>query len=174
MSHPRIPTGALPVVMLLAFLMFSSGLSLQAKEPPSDLCALLPGAQLEKVLQEAYAPPTKSTAPAAFPGGVSGTECDYRNDSYRTGRGLPRKVVFIVYVDASPAVAKDNFNKLTTFFGSLGTNTPLPGLGDAAYRDSGYAIHVVKGKVRYYINIIPIGEKEKQLKDLVTWVAGQL
>ena len=52
-----------------------------------------------------------------------------------------------------PAVAKDNFNKLTTFFGP---STPLPGIGDAAYRDSGYAVHVVKGNVRYYINMIPI------------------
>jgi hypothetical protein len=29
-----------------------------------------------------------------------------------------------------------------------------PGIGDAAYRDSGYAVHVVKGKVRYYITMI--------------------
>jgi hypothetical protein len=174
-SHPRTPSqGALPVVFLICAL-FSSGLALQAKDPPSDLCTVLPGTQLEKVLQETYDPPAKSTAPAAFPGGASGTECDYKNDSYRTGKGLPRKMVFIVYVDASPAVAKDTFNKLNAFFGP---STPVPGIGDAAYRDSGYAVHVVKGKVRYYINMIPIetytSEKEKQLMDLVVWVAGQL
>jgi hypothetical protein len=37
---------------------------------------------------------------------------------------------------------------------------------------------VQKGKVRYYLNLDPIGDDtakaEKQLKDLATWVAGQL
>jgi hypothetical protein len=37
---------------------------------------------------------------------------------------------------------------------------------------------MAQGKVRYYINIVPIGtytpQKEKQLKDLATWVSGQL
>jgi hypothetical protein len=148
---------------------------LAAKELPSDLCTLLPAAQLEKVLHETYDPPTKSTAPAAFRGGASGTECDYRNDSYRTGKSLPRKVVFMFYVDGSPATGKGAFNKLSAFFGP---NTPPPGIGDAAYRDSNYAVHDLKNTVRYYINIIPIGtftaKKEKQLKDLAAWVAGQL
>ncbi len=161
------------VAMLLAFGILLCA-PLAAKELPSDVCTLLPAAQLEKVLQETYDPPMKSTAPAAFRGGASGTECNYKNDSYRTGQGLPRKVVFIVYVDASPAIAKDTFNKLNAVFGP---STPVPGIGDAAYRDSGYALHVVKGKVRYYINMIPMEtytpEKEKQLKDLVKWVAEQ-
>ena len=173
-GHLRSGLAALPIV-LLSLALLSGAFSLQAKDLPSDLCALLPGTQSGKVLQETYGPPAKSTAPAAFPGDASGSECDYRNDSYQTGKGLPRKVVFIVYVDRSPAVAQDNFTKLSKFFG---TNTPVTGVGDAAYRDSNYALHVLKGKVRYYINIIPIGtytpEKEKQLKDLATWVAGQL
>lgn len=176
MSHSRTPSlRALPITVFLTFAIFSSHLALRAKDPPSDPCALLSGAQLEKVMGQPFDPPTKSTAPAAFRGGVSGTECDYRTESYRTGKGLPRKVVFIIYVDPSPAVAKDTFNKLSAFFGP---NTAVAGIGDAAYRDSNYAIHILKGKVRYYINIIPIGtytaQTEKQLKDLATWVAGQL
>ena len=172
-SRPRTRAlRALPMVFLIFAVLAST---LQAKGPPSDLCALLPGPQLEKVLQEAYDPPTKSAAPAAFRGGISRTECDYRTESYRTGKGLPRKVVFVVYVDPSPAVAKDTFSKLSAFFGP---NTAVAGIGDAAYRDSNYAIHILKGKVRYYINIIPIGtytaQTEKQLKDLATWVSGQL
>lgn len=176
MRHSRIPSPrALPLAMLFTLAMFSSHRALRAKDPPSNPCVLLSSSQLEKVLEQPYDPPTKSTAPAAFRGGVSGTECDYRTESYRTGKGLPRKVVFIIYVDPSPAVAKDTFNKLSAFFGP---NTAVAGIGDAAYRDSNYAIHILKGKVRYYINIIPIGtytaQTEKQLRDLATWVAGQL
>jgi hypothetical protein len=173
-GYLRSGLAALPIV-LLSLAPLSGAFSLQAKDLPSDLCALLPAAHLDKALQETYDPPAKSTAPAAFPGDASGTQCDYRNDSNWTGKGLPRKVVFIVYVDGSPAVARDNFTKLSKFFGN---STPVTGVGDAAYRDSNYALHVLMGKARYYINIIPIGtytpEKEKQLKDLAAWVAGQL
>ena len=175
LSHLRTSRLVVLSIVFLICTVFSSVHALHATDLPSDLCTLLPAAQLEKVLQETYDPPAKSTAPAALPGGASGAECTYKNDSYRTGKGLPRKVVLIVHVDASPSVAKNTFNKLSEFFGP---STPVPGIGDAAYRDSGYAVHVVKGNVRYYINMIPIEtytpEKEKQLKDLVGWVAGQL
>jgi hypothetical protein len=77
-----------------------------------------------KVLQRPYGPPTKTTAPVAFPGGASGTQCEYRTVKVPAG-----KVVFIIYVDASPAVAKDTFNKLSAFYAP---NTPLPGVGDVA------------------------------------------
>lgn len=158
MSHPRSPRGAVALVIFLALLMPPSAFTLQAREPPSDLCALLPTSQFEKVLQETYDPPSKSAAPVAFRGGVSGTECDYRTDSFRTGKGLPRKISFIIYVDPSTAVAKDTFDKLSAFYAP---NTPVPGVGDAAYRDSGDAVHVLKGKVRYYINITPTARKRK-------------
>jgi hypothetical protein len=49
---------------------------------------------------------------------------------------------------------------------------------DSAYFDPKHIIHVQKGKERYALVLSPIGanaaQAEKQLKDLATWVAGQL
>jgi hypothetical protein len=157
---------------MAAVLLFSS-LSVGAawsKEPPADLCSLLPAAKLTKVLNQTFDSPVKSTAPAAYRNTPTGTQCDYPSKD-----GFPRKIVFITYVEPSAAAAKENFGKLKMWFGP---NTPVAGVGDDAYRDSNYAIHVQKGRVRYYINMVPIGtytpEKEKQLKDLADWVAGQI
>lgn len=54
------------------------------------------------------------------------------------------------------------FNKLSKF---LGANAPMAGVGETAYREFIYAVHSLSGcKPR----------KEKQLKDLATWLAGQM
>ena len=78
-------------------------------------------------------------------------------------------------MESSPAAAKETFNKLSPYYGP---NTAVTGNWDTAYLDARHAIHVQKGKVRYYLNLDPIGtdtaKTEKQLKDLATWVAGQL
>ena len=78
-------------------------------------------------------------------------------------------------MESSPAAAKETFNKLSVYYGP---NTAVAGNWDTAYLDAKHAIHVLKGKVRYYLNLDPIGtdtaKAEKQLKDLATWVAGQL
>jgi len=158
---------AIAVVLMFSFLSVSAAWS---KEPPADLCSLLPVAKLTKVLNQTFDSPVKSTAPAAYHNTPTGTQC-----SYASKDGIPRKIVFITYVEPSAAAAKDNFAKLKMWFGPP---TPVAGVGDEAYRDSNYAIHVQKGRVRYYINMVPIGtytpEKEKQLKDLADWVAGQI
>jgi hypothetical protein len=78
-------------------------------------------------------------------------------------------------VDPSPAIAKDAFAKLSTLFGP---NKAVAGNWDTAYLDAGHAIHVQKGKLRYYLNLSPLrtdtAKSDKQLTDLATWVAGQL
>jgi hypothetical protein len=170
MSYLRISNlRALPIAMFLTLTMFFSNHA-QAKDPPSDACVMLTAAQLAKVLEQPYGSPTKTMAPAAFPGSPTGTDC-----TYQTGKGLPRKLFFRIYVESSPAVAKETFNKLSAFYGP---NTAVTGNWDTAYLDARHAIHVQKGKVRYYLNLNPIGtdtaKAEKQLKDLATWVAGQL
>jgi hypothetical protein len=158
---------AMAAVILFSFLSVRAAWS---KELPADLCSLLPVAKLTKVLNQTFDSPAKSTAPAAYHNTPTGTQC-----SYASKDGIPRKIVFITYVEPSAAAAKDNFAKLKMWFGPP---TPVAGVGDEAYRDSNYAIHVQKGRVRYYINMVPIGtytpEKEKQLKDLADWVAGQI
>jgi hypothetical protein len=171
MSHLRIPSlRALPIAMFLTFAMFSGSLELLAKDPPSDACVLLPAAQLAKVLEQPFGPPTKSTAPAARFDGITGTDCNYQ-----TAKGVPRKLLFRIYVDPTPAVAKDTFIKLSAFYGP---NKAVAGNWDIAYLDAQHAIHVQKGKMRYALVLSPMGtdtaQAEKQLKDLATWVAGQL
>jgi len=171
MSHLRILNlRALPTAIFLTFAILSSNPVLPAKDVPSDACAMLPAAQLAKVLEQPFGPPTKSTAPAAYANSPTGTDC-----TYQSGSGTHRTVLFRIYVESSPAAAKETFNKLSVFYGP---NKPVAGNWDSAYLDSKHAIHVQKGNVRYYINLNPIGsdtaKADKQLTDLATSVAGQL
>jgi hypothetical protein len=140
-----------------------------AKDPPSDLCSLLPPDQLRKVLGQGYGAPEKSVAPPPYAANPPGTQCVYSAE-----KGPGPKVIFIVYVDPSVSVAKETFNKLSMFYSP---STPAAGIGDSAYVDRRHAIHILAGKVRYFIdisidNFTP--EKDKQLKDLAGSVAGQL
>ena len=171
MSHKRILIlRALSIAMFLAFAMLSSNPVLHAKDVPSDACVLLPAAQLAKMLEQTFGQPTKSTAPAAYANSPTGTDC-----TYQTGSGPRRTVLFRIYVESSPAAAKETFNKLSVFYGP---NKAVAGNWDSAYLDSRHAIHVQKGNVRYYLNLNPIGsdtaKADKQLTDLATSVAGQL
>jgi len=65
--------------------------------------------------------------------------------------------------------------RLSAFYGPP---TPVKGLGDEAYFDVQHALHVRKGKVRFYINLSPLETftpaKQKQITDLATAVAGRL
>ncbi len=161
---------ALPVGLVLAFAVFCSNLALEAKDPPSNACQLLPQAQLTKMMEQPFDAPAKTTAPAASQDGITGTDC-----TYRTSAGAPRTILFRIYVDPSASVAKNTFTRLSAYYGP---NRAVPGNWDTAYLDSRHAIHVQKGKVRYYLNINPLGadaaKAEKQLKGLATLVAGQL
>ncbi|MFY9530585.1 MAG: hypothetical protein WBC04_13875 [Candidatus Acidiferrales bacterium] len=161
---------AFVVIASVAFALLSSAMAARAKDLPSDVCSLLPGSELEKVLGQSFGSPSKNSYPPPFPNNPSGTRCEFQSKT-----GLTRSVIFIIYADPSEAVAKDTANKLKPFFGPP---TDVAGIGDSAYLDSNHAIHVQKGKVRYFISIVPIGtytpQKEKQLKDLAIWVAAQL
>jgi hypothetical protein len=50
-------------------------------------------------------------------------------------------------------------------------------LGDEAYFDEQHTLHVRKGRIRFYLNLDPIGTFtpaiEKQLKDLASRVSGR-
>src|SRR5579872_1362737 len=116
-----------------------------AAEPPADLCSLLSTTDVSKTLGQTYAAPQKSEAPRPFPNTATGTDCNY----LATGS----KLWFRVYVDPSPAAAADLFARLSKFYRSP---TQVAGLGDEAYFDADHALHVRKGKVRFYINLDPI------------------
>jgi hypothetical protein len=135
---------ALATAALVCTLRIGSAL---AKDPPSELCSLLTPAQLQSALTATFAAPEKSRAPAPFIGQSAGTHCEYKSDK------AAAKVVLIAYVDPSESQAKTNFDILAKWF----EPASKPSVGDSAYMDSKGAIHVLKGKVRYFIAIEPIG-----------------
>ena len=144
----------------------SAVLPATATEPPSDLCSLLPTAEVSKTLGRAYDSPQKSVAPRPYANTATGTDCNY------PAKGS--KLWFRAYVDPSPAAAAELFAKLSKFYG---LQTPATGLGDEAYFDQAHGLHVRKGKVRFYLNLEPMDftpAVEKQLKDLATRVSSQL
>jgi hypothetical protein len=143
-----------------------SVLPASATEPPADLCSLLPAAEVSKTLGRAYDSPQESVAPRPYANTATGTDCNY------LAKGS--KLWFRAYVDPSPSAAAELFAKLSAFYAP---NTPVAGLGDEAYFDKIHALHVRKGKVRFYLNLEPMdftAAIEKQLKDLASRVAGQL
>ena len=131
--------------------------------PPADSCALLTPTQIQQVLGQPFAAPTASKWPPAYGKQPWGTQCQYNSQ-----KGPDTKVTFIVYFEQTAAEAKQTFDKLSMWFPAKSK----PAIGDAAYMDSSHAIHVLKGKVRYYISIDPANEK--QVKDLATSVAGRI
>jgi hypothetical protein len=156
----------LPLAFLvLAFQANAAG----AKEPPSDVCSLLTPQLLQKTLGQPFGAPEKSTAPAAYRGQPSGTNCNFSEQ-----KGGSLGVRFIVYVDRSPAEAKQTFEKLSVFFPA---ESKPSGIGDSAYIDNNHAIHVLKGNVRFFINVSSDASdttREKQARDLAIAVAAQI
>ena len=137
---------------------------------PAHLCALLPTADVSKTLGHAFSAPQESVAPRPFPNANTGTDCNYQS------KGAPEgKLWFRVYVDPSPSAATALFARLRMFYSPP---TPVPHLGDEAYFDPQHALHVRKGKVRFYLNLTPLSDpaaaSEKNLQSLATQVAGRL
>ena len=131
--------------------------------PAADACSLLPASQIQKVLGQPFGAPAESKWPPAYGKQPWGTQCQY--DSQKSPN---TKVTFIVYIEQTAAEAKQTFDKLSMWFPAKSK----PAIGDAAYMDNSHAIHVLKGKVRYYISIDPANEK--QAKDLATSIAGRI
>lgn len=137
-----------------------------ANEPPADLCALLPAAEVSKILGRTFDPPEKSVAPRPYANTAEGTDCHY------SAKGS--KLWFRAYVDPSPAAATELFNRLGMFYQP---QTPVSGLADEAYFDREHALHARKGKVRFYLNLDVKNLSpavEKQIKDLAEKVTSQL
>ncbi len=159
----------LPIALPLAFFLLAfNANAASAKELPSDVCSLLGPQQLQKTLGQPFGAAQKTTAPPAYAGQQPGTNCHYTDQ-----KGGREEVIFIVYVDRSPAEAKQTFDKLSAWYPA--TSKPS-GIGDSAYIDSNHAIHVLKGSVRYFINVARGASDaalEKQEEDLATSVAAQ-
>lgn len=131
--------------------------------PPASGCSMLTPAQIQKVLGQPFGAPEEGKWPPAYGNNPWGTQCQYASQ-----KGPNTKVTFIVYLEQTAAVAKQTFDKLSMWFPA----TSKPAIGDAAYMDKSHAIHVLKGKVRYYISIDPANEK--QAKDLAASIAARI
>ncbi len=161
----------LRTLSLLAIAFFVSACAVPpawAGGPPADLCSLLPAADVSKILGKTYAAPQESVAPRPFASTVTGTDCNYLSKD-------GSKLWFRAYADPSPAAATELFARLRMFYSPA---TPVAGVGDEAYFDPQHALHIRKGRVRYYLNLSSLGSSvpsaEKQLKELALKVAGQL
>lgn len=139
----------------------SAGIVHAAPQGPG--CSMLTPAQIQKVLGQPFGAPSVGAWPPAYGQAPWGSQCRY--SSQKTPH---LDVTFIVYIEASPAEAKQTFDKLTMWF----PPKSKPAIGDSAYIDSSGAIHVLKGKVRYYISLEP--KNEKQMKDLATSIAARI
>lgn len=131
--------------------------------PPTDACSMLPPAQIQKVLGQPFGAAEEGKWPPAYGKQPWGTQC--QDDSQK---GPETKVTFIVYFEQTAAEAKQTFDKLSMWFPAKSK----PAIGDSAYMDNSHAIHVLKGKVRYYISIDPANEK--QAKDLAASIAARI
>lgn len=136
-----------------------------AADAPSDPCTLLAAADVSRVLGKAYNAAQSSPAPRPFANTNAGTDCKY------SPKGSGDQLLFRIYFDNSPAQSADLQARLKLFFSPA---TPVSGVGEEAYFDPSHAIHVRKGKVRYYLNLGKDPGAEKPLKDLAVLVAGKL
>lgn len=131
--------------------------------PPSSGCALLTPAQIQKVLEQPFDAPKDDPMIPPF-GDKWGSHCTYTT---QRGGDHPMVVDFFVYVTASAAEAKQWFDMGT----AVSKAKSKPAIGDSAYTDpADGTVHVLKGKVLYWIAIDPGNEKRE--KDLAESVAA--
>jgi hypothetical protein len=166
----RFPLSDLPIALTLAFFLLAfHAYPAAAKDLPSDICSLLAPQQLQKTLGQPFGAPQKATAPSPYMGLNSGTNCHFTGQ-----KSGSQGVTFIVYVDHSPAEAMQTFEKLSAWFPAISKPT---GIGDSAYIDKSHAIHVLKGSVRYFIEVssgVSDAMRDKQVQDLAASVAAQI
>ncbi|MGA7795230.1 MAG: hypothetical protein WCA19_19495 [Candidatus Acidiferrales bacterium] len=166
----RFPLCDLRIALTLAFFLLAfHANAAAAKDLPSDICSLLAPQQLQKTLGQPFGAPQKATAPSPYMGLNSGTNCQFTGQ-----KSSSQGVTFIVYVDHSPAEAKQTFEKLSAWYPAISKPT---GIGDSAYIDKSHAIHVLKGSVRYFIEVGSSASdavRDKQVQDLAASVAAQI
>lgn len=149
-------------ILIGALVLATAGVP--AARASANECSPLTPVQIQKVLGQPFGEPNKAQAPPAFGKQPWGKHCTYGSQN-----GTHVTVDFIIYTDASAAEAKQTFDRLMIWFPA---KSKPSGIGDSAYIDSRGAIHVLKGKTRYFLSINP--GNENQLKDLASSLATQL
>lgn len=156
-------TGKLIIVTSLLFAFVFGGSRPAHAATPADACSLLSPAQIQKVTGHPFGPANVTQAPPAFGQQPWGSHCTY--SSQAAGHMV---VDFIVYSDASPAEAKQTFERLSMWF----PPKSRPAIGDSAYLDSQGAIHVLKGRTRFYVSMRPANQQ--QVTDLAASIAPHM
>ena len=151
-------------ILIVALVLATGGRQAALALPSANECSPLSPAQIQKVIAQPFGEPDKAQAPPAFGKQPWGTHCTYDSQ-----KGTKVRVDFIIYTDASAAEAKQTFERLMMWFPA---KSKPSGIGDSAYIDSRGAIHVLKGKTRYFLSLDP-GD-ETHLKDLASSVAAHL
>lgn len=118
--------------------------------PLSNPCTLLTQAQVSKTLDT-----------AVVAGEQEGQfDCEWDQVGWTMAKGV--RVLLRVLEPVGHLTPAQRFNTIKS----------KPAIGDSAYTDAHGAIHVLKGKVPYYIAIDPLDEKET--KDLAASIAGRI
>lgn len=134
---------------------------------PGNACTWLSPGQLQKMLGHPFDAPKQTSAMPAFQGQTTGTQCEYKSPS-----GMD--VLLIAYTDRSVDEAKRMFTTLTEGYKPSARTS---GVGDDAYVEKPNAIHVRKGKVRYFIQVatgVNPGDRQALAIELAKTVAAQL
>ena len=155
----RWATGLMPIVFL--------GHVTLGSVQPGNACSWLTPAELQKTLGQTFDAPQQSSVMPAFRGQTAGTQCEYKSPS-----GMD--VLLIAYTDRSADEAKTTFGTMAAADKAI---AKPGGVGDDAYVDKEHAIHVLKGKVRYYIEVatgVIGGDKQALAIDLAKIVAAQV
>lgn len=166
---------------LLSCIIFSS-IAVCASGPQQQLsqagasrsaCALLPISLLEKTFSEKFDDdPLETKMPPAYDG-AWGTTCKFSPKPPFT-KEHPTTVEFIVFVEASPAAAKQTFDQAAAYL--TDNAKPKPGIGDSSYwalaQRNKQRIAVLKGKTHFSLELEPADESK--LKELARAVAARL
>ncbi len=136
-------------------------------------CGLLPVSLLENTFGQKFDDePMEGKMPPAYDG-AWGTTCKF-SPKPPFAKEHPTTVEFIVFVEASPAAAKQTFDQAAAY---LTDNTkPKPGIGDASYwalaEKNKQRIAVLKGKTHFSLELEPTNESK--LKELASAVAARM
>ena len=152
------------LILIVALVMTVGSVRPAKAASQADQCSMLTPNQIQSVIGKPFGAPETTQASPAFGKQPWGLNCRYSSQS-----GGHVIVSLIVYVEASASDAKQTFDKLMMWYQ---VRSRPSGIGNSAYIDSRGAIHVLKGKTRYFIQLDP--GNEDQLKALAISVAQRI
>ena len=171
----------LRLVSLLAVLLLLPAAAPAASKPALNACTVLPVAHVAKVIGQPFHIFSRGEIAPLAHGAAMGDGCNYMSAKPLPGAKAPLEVWFVGYVESSPTVARKAYTEWKAFLAKKGPIKSVSGIGDAAYRDTNQALHVLKGKAHFDLGFQIGGvpwkvtpQTDHQERDLATWIAGRL